>query len=696
MSAARHREARNANRVARGVWIALLALIPLVGGCPVDDPPPVKIEEDAASETGVGDTGGDCTDECSPEGKRICNGERRVLRCERVDGCLTFVDEVRCPSNRRCEGGTCVGKSKECSDECSATGKPRCDEEGRVVHCDDHDEDGCFEWGNPTPCKSGEICDDEKGQCVEYQCDPECSAGESACEGDLIKSCEKNQYDCRVFSAAEPCSSGKVCRDGSCVATDQCEDECSGAICRSGGARSACRDEDGDGCKELAEETSCGSGKKCKDGECVAENTCKDECPKGETVCVGNKIAECADHDGDGCVEYEQPRSCSGGGTCKGSSGNAKCGMPQNSGDVVINEVLFDPIDSDSRGSGSGAWSPTFVELYGPPGYAIGGYTVVLINGSNGKEYGRFTLPSGAKLDGGGYAVVAMKNPGSYLSQEATARTNVYQLMRPYQQGRDAIQNGPDNIVLEDGSGNTADALGWGYFGMGSTFEGEGASALSGSPGQSIGRKAGKDTDDNLIDFFTFYPTPGMQNSNLVINEVYFDQPGIDDKTQTFIEIAAPITGWEDYSLDSYNVEAINGFDGKAYLPKNGTSISLFGGRLNGGNTADGYFVICNSAANMPPNGPPCDKRYTGADLQNGPDNVVLNYIARTVDAVGYGSFGSSSHFKGEGAAAPFSFTDAGKSLNRWPRPSVLFDLDNNAIDFHKAQPTPGETNKFP
>ncbi|MFB6375045.1 MAG: hypothetical protein ABEN55_18430, partial [Bradymonadaceae bacterium] len=205
-----------------------------------------------------------------------------------------------------------------------------------------------------------------------------------------------------------------------------------------------------------------------------------------------------------------------------------------------------------------------------------------------------------------------------------------------------------------------------------------------------------QDTDDNLTDFETFYPTPGLENSDLVVNEVYFDQPSVDAKTQTFIEIAAPITGWEDYSLAGYEVAAINGFNGKAYLPKNGSAISLFSARLNGGNTGDGYFVICNDKAKQPPNGPPCDTRYTGGDLQNGPDNVVLNYLAQPVDAVGYGSFSSSTHFVGEGMAASFSYSDAGKSLNRWPRPSFLYDLDDNASDFHKAQPTPGQTNKQP
>jgi len=661
-----------------------------ISGCPVDDPAPLRVED-------AGDADG-CVDECSPEGKRTCGGERQVLRCERVDGCLTFVEDLECPENRRCEGGTCVGKSRECSDECTPDGEPRCDGEGRLVRCDDHDEEACFEWGDPRPCGEGEVCDDKRGECVEYTCEPECSVGETACEEDLIKTCENNRYDCPVFSAAEPCPEGEVCRDGSCVASDECEDECDGPICRSDSARSACEDLDGDGCREIAEVTACDSSQKCKGGECVDESTCTDECPAGETVCVGNKIAECADHDNDDCVEYEEPRECPGGGTCKGSGSDAECGMPQNSGTVVVNEVLYDPIDDDTRskGSGSGMWSPTFVELAGPSGLAIGGYEIVLTNGANGNEYGRFALPSDAQLDGGGYAVVVMNNPGTYLTQTAPTLSNVYELMDPYQQGVDAIQNGPDNLVLEDGAGTTVDAVGWGYFGSSSTFDGEGTAAVSASPGQSIGRRDEQDTDDNLSDFHTFYPTPGLENSDLVVNEVYFNQPGLDDKTRTFIEIAAPITGWEDYSLTGYNVEAINGYDGKPYLPKNGSDIGLFGERLNGGNTGDGYFVICNDVAERPPNGPPCDKRYTGGDLQNGPDNVVLNDVAREVDAVGYGSFGSSSHFEGEGSPISFSRSDAGKSINRWPRPAFLFDLDNNLVDFHKAQPTLGKPNKRP
>jgi hypothetical protein len=73
-------------------------------------------------------------------------------------------------------------------------------------------------------------------------------------------------------------------------------------------------------------------------------------------------------------------------------------------------------------------------------------------------------------------------------------------------------------------------------------------------------------------------------------------------------------------------------------------------------------------------------------DLQNGPDSLVLLKDGVVVDALGYGSFGGSSVFAGEGLAAPD--VAAGWSLAR-----VFADLDtdSNAIDFVAlSTPTPG------
>ena len=72
------------------------------------------------------------------------------------------------------------------------------------------------------------------------------------------------------------------------------------------------------------------------------------------------------------------------------------------------------------------------------------------------------------------------------------------------------FQNGPDSVVLRDGGG-VVDALGYGVFGGGDVFAGEGTPAADPPAGSSLARLfADVDTDDNAADFAALSePTPG-------------------------------------------------------------------------------------------------------------------------------------------------------------------------------------------
>lgn len=650
---------------------------------------------DVAGGGDAGADGGRCSSACESPGTQFCDDESTAVQCVEEGGCLVE-RTIDCPSFKRCEGGTCVSKDSDCSNRCFGGEDPRCNGEGAVVRCDDHDGDGCFEWGDPSACEGEETC--TNGSCRIVDCEGSCSEGETRCEEELVQVCEKQPNGCLEFSAGKPCPEGEVCSGGSCGPADSCSDECNSAVCGSDGGIRPCNDVDGDGCAELAEAEPCGDGESCEAGVCTSASECSDQCPDGESICVGSKIAECADHDDDGCVEFESPRSCPSGGRCESGDGTAQCQSSGSGGSVVINEFLYDPLGEEVRGSGSDASSPTFVELAGPSGASVGGWTIRLVNGANGQTYGSVSLPSGAELAGTGTAVLAMKNPNDYFENRAPSMTNVYKVLEPYQAGVDALQNGPDNIVLEDDTGSVVDAVGYGNFSSSSTqFVGEGNPAPPVPSGRSLGRRDEKDTDDNAADFVSFYPTPGLKNSDLVINEIYPNQPGRDDGSKTFVEIAAPIPGWENLPLDGYRLHAINGHDGQDYLPASGGGIPLFGHELHDGPPDDGYFVVCNEAAPEAPELPWCSLRYEGADWQNGPDNVVLRYEGRVVDAVGYGSFGPDDHFVGEGMPmSDYTSTDAGKSIGRWPLPNVYFDSDQNYLDFWKMTPSAGVKNEKP
>jgi hypothetical protein len=292
-----------------------------------------------------------------------------------------------------------------------------------------------------------------------------------------------------------------------------------------------------------------------------------------------------------------------------------------------------------------------------------------------------------------------MDTPDDYLQNRASMETSVYYLLTSTNPGLDALQNGADNVRLLDAQNNVVDAVGYGDF-QGLIFVGEGTPVPDGAAGRSIGRVYGaNDSDDNSVDFQTFYPTPGQDNADLIINEVYFDQPGQDDANATFIELVAPVLDWEDLSLDGYMVHAVNGFDGFDYiftgfLP----GIDLGSYTLLGPGPDKGFVLICNDQEANFALLFYCNAYYDGVDFQNGPDNIELYYRGRKIDALGYGMFGVNHYFYGEGSAASFDAADAGQSLGRWPAtyPRWLVDLDDNSIDFEKLTPTPGLDNPFP
>gem|GEM_PF-4417465 len=157
-------------------------------------------------------------------------------------------------------------------------------------------------------------------------------------------------------------------------------------------------------------------------------------------------------------------------------------------------------------------------------------------------------------------------------------------------------------------------------------------------------------------------------NNHVVINEIYYDGPGA-DADDVFIELYGP----PGTSLDHYLLRAINGNGGEIYAEIPLASYSI---------GASGFLVI----------GTPESAQAVGAhvvtplaDLQNGPDNLLLLKGDQVVDAVGYGQFSGSNVFKGEGEPAPKA--PPGKSISRDANHT---DTNNNALDFRVTDPTPG------
>lgn len=156
---------------------------------------------------------------------------------------------------------------------------------------------------------------------------------------------------------------------------------------------------------------------------------------------------------------------------------------------VLISEALVDASGSDN--------GRTFVELAGPPGLSLAGYTLVGVNGGTGDAYLTVDLSAFA-LPADGVFVAADAASGV---TEVPGADALFEALDP--------QNGPDSLQLRL-DGVVVDALGYGDFSS-AVFAGEGSPVPAPSPGWSIARRfADVDTDDNAADFVALEtPTPG-------------------------------------------------------------------------------------------------------------------------------------------------------------------------------------------
>lgn len=697
----------NARFPHTSLFAAALCAAALLAACPGTDEP---IDDNGmTSNSMMNNSTSNNTMSCSNlclAGETKCLNDSVALTCtEQADGCRNFGSPERCGSNEMCMAGECVpsGSNNDAPNQCTSTctnGDPPICKNGQVVTCADHDNNGCLSYGNAMECTGDTVC--QGGMCVEVTCENPCTEGTARCDGELLQTCETNpKTGCLEFTPGNECAAGQTCMGDACVEEINCEDECPAGekLCGPGGTPRACEDSDGDGCVEYVDKAECGAGQECRGGECIEASTCEDQCTAMARVCVGSEIQECRDTDGDGCVEFDLVEDCANGGFICDDSGAVQCTTAPMTGQVVINEIFYNPAGADFDATNDE--SSSFIELAGPPGFDVSGYEVRLVNGSNGMPYQTITIPQGSVIDGYGFVLITTDKPDSFLTFGTFGNFVLPEISTSG--NTDGIQNGPDNVELYDDSGTKLDALGYGDFDTmaGDVFTGEGMPAGNAN-GRSLGRLPGAaDTDNNSVDFLSLFPTPGLPNGDLIINEVYVDQPGTDGvagQIETFIELTAPIRGWVDMELSGYKIRAINGLDGTDYIFEGADpGANLAGFALNDVPGSEGFVTLCNIDASVSLFDY-CSAIYEGPDFQNGPDSIVLEYRGRVLDAVGYGSFSGTDVFAGEGSAASLTSSNSGKSLNRWPTsdPSKDKDTDNNATDFHLAEPSPGKGNKYP
>ncbi len=162
----------------------------------------------------------------------------------------------------------------------------------------------------------------------------------------------------------------------------------------------------------------------------------------------------------------------------------------------LISEVFYDAVGSDN--------GLVFVELYGTPGASLDGLFLEGINGADGSA-GPTVALSGVFPADGIWLLADDVGDGTSLVAGAQLIANV------------DFQNGPDSIVLRTANA-ILDAVGYGVFGSGEFFAGEGTPAADAPAGSSLARLfANLDTNDNAVDFIVLgLPTPGHAPLNIV------------------------------------------------------------------------------------------------------------------------------------------------------------------------------------
>ncbi len=241
-------------------------------------------------------------------------------------------------------------------------------------------------------------------------------------------------------------------------------------------------------------------------------------------------------------IDHPEWAECLFGSTCSGGGGNGG----GSNGSAWINEFHYDNAGSDT---GEG------VEIAGPAGLSLSGWSVALYNGNGGSVYSTLSLSGSLADQSGGFGTKWFAKSG--------------------------MQNGaPDGLALVDNTGSVVEFLS--YEGTMTASSGPAAGMTSSSVGVSetsatpVGHSLQLDgSGSSAAEFSWVSPmgaTPGQPNTgqsftggsgggpDVWINELHYDDRGSDSNEG--VEVA----GTAGTSLSGWSVVAYNGNGGGSYI----------------------------------------------------------------------------------------------------------------------------------
>lgn len=157
-----------------------------------------------------------CENECPSAGAVVCDANDTLRDCGEFDSdeCLDLGPPTACGTNETCVDGSC---QSDCSDECTTSGARRCDPGGAAGFQQCENVGGCLVWSDTINCMTDQRCD--MGNCVDEMdpCTDECMAAGVTCMGDATVECGQLDADeCLDLSTPTPCDTGEVCNNGTC------------------------------------------------------------------------------------------------------------------------------------------------------------------------------------------------------------------------------------------------------------------------------------------------------------------------------------------------------------------------------------------------------------------------------------------------------------------------------------------------
>lgn len=584
-----------------------------------------------------------CEQTCPDEGGRRCVGQAIEVCAADEEGCLVWTAETTCGAGFACEDGACEAT---CRDQaCTVVGATRCDGDA-VATCRDDNEDGCLEWVTGASCDSG-VC--ASGRCASA-CEDECTTLDARdCEANAVVTCGQHDSDsCLEWGAPADCG-GAICSLGACAA--ECVDACGsvGATrCAAGGVQT-CGDYDADPCLEWGTTVNCASGETCSSGACLS--VCTSECTEsGATDCDAAGLRRvCGNFDGDACLEWGTPTACEAGLVCAEGS----CATTCTSECVVV-----------------GATECT-------PGGQL--RTCTSDGGPCLKWDSPVNCPGGTTCSAGRCESTCTDTCSATGERQCVAGSTTR-----YRTCGDSNADG-----CFDWGSELSCAVGLVCSGGACVAQCQSVCATAGETRCGLGdgvEVCGDYNGDSCLEWGTSSPctsteqcadgacTPRPAPTGLLIAELRVDTTGSPDD-DAFVELAGP----PGTVLDGLTLVGVNGNGGADYA-----TIAL-----SGSIGASGRFVIATPSA-APGLLAVANMTSAAVDFQNGPDSLQLRWGTTVLDAVGYGIFGATDVFAGEGSPVATAPTNSSLARN-----AGLTDTNVNAVDFRVlGTPTPGASDQ--